>query len=530
MKSLATSALFLFIHSLAFGTTINVPDDFPTIQEAVNAAASGDCIVVRPGTYEENIDINLKSISLISEQGPQITFIRGNRSRSVLKITGQVYSPVVIDGFTITDGYAKWDSGNYYGGGIYCFESLPIIVNNRIIYNWADSYDGSPPTGGGGICCANCVGVVISSNVIANNQLVPSDPHGAMGSGGGLIVSECHSATITGNLIKKNIAGDYGAGLVCSESTATVEGNIITGNEVGGFPGDACTGGGVYCHKGSTTLVNNLIIYNEAMFFGGGIAGYEADMLLVNNTIAFNQADIEHGGLSYMGGSDSNVEMVNTIFWSNEGSNANNEIGINGTGSISFSDVEGGLAAVDIEPGSNFGWGSGMIDADPVFADPYKADFHLTWNSPCVDAGEIYPPCDPLTDIEGDDRYTYQLNTEQDIGADEYFCHLYHRGDIIPGSSIELKFVGWPAEPVTLALSNSLLDPPAWTPHGKLYVGWPPLWSATVGDIPGDGILTVPVTVPFAWISGEEYYLQALIGSWGGQPAWMTNAETLLVE
>ena len=29
-----------------------------------------------------------------------------------------------------------------------------------------------------------------------------------------------------------------------------------------------------------------------------------------------------------------------------------------------------------------------MIDSDPLFVDPDNNDFHLTWNSPCRDAGE----------------------------------------------------------------------------------------------------------------------------------------------
>jgi len=43
-------ALTLFVPALAFAGTVVVPDDFTTIQAAVDAAADGDTIVVKAGT------------------------------------------------------------------------------------------------------------------------------------------------------------------------------------------------------------------------------------------------------------------------------------------------------------------------------------------------------------------------------------------------------------------------------------------------------------------------------------------------
>ena len=53
--------------------TIVVPDDYPMIQQAVNAAVNGDTILVRAGTYSEDIVINSKSISLIGENASNTT-------------------------------------------------------------------------------------------------------------------------------------------------------------------------------------------------------------------------------------------------------------------------------------------------------------------------------------------------------------------------------------------------------------------------------------------------------------------------
>ncbi|MCD6513229.1 MAG: hypothetical protein J7K61_06480, partial [Thermoplasmata archaeon] len=42
----------------ASANTINVPADYPTIQQAVDAASDGDTIYVEAGIYTESITIN----------------------------------------------------------------------------------------------------------------------------------------------------------------------------------------------------------------------------------------------------------------------------------------------------------------------------------------------------------------------------------------------------------------------------------------------------------------------------------------
>ena len=46
-------------------TTINIPADYPTIQEGIDAAVDGDIIEIAQGTYYENLIIN-KEITLQS--------------------------------------------------------------------------------------------------------------------------------------------------------------------------------------------------------------------------------------------------------------------------------------------------------------------------------------------------------------------------------------------------------------------------------------------------------------------------------
>ena len=55
-------AAFLLFLGNGPAATIYVPDDYPTIQDAINASVNDDTIIVRPGTYVENLDFLGKAI------------------------------------------------------------------------------------------------------------------------------------------------------------------------------------------------------------------------------------------------------------------------------------------------------------------------------------------------------------------------------------------------------------------------------------------------------------------------------------
>ena len=46
---------YVFIGDARFIVTLNVPEDYTSIQSALNAAGTGDTVLVQPGTYTENI-------------------------------------------------------------------------------------------------------------------------------------------------------------------------------------------------------------------------------------------------------------------------------------------------------------------------------------------------------------------------------------------------------------------------------------------------------------------------------------------
>jgi hypothetical protein len=221
------------------------------------------------------------------------------------------------------------------------------------------------------------------------------------------------------------------------------------------------------------------------------------------------------------------ARVTNSIFWDN----GSEEIWVGSQAypsslSISFCDVEGGLASVSVDPNCSLNWGLGMINADPLFADPAHGDFHLTWDSPCRDRGDILTVTE-TTDFEGDPRIVQGI---VDMGADEFHCHLYHLGDVLPGAKVHIRVVGDPGTPVLLAIGSGVQDPPQTTEYGPFYLEFPLIWSRNLPDIPATGVLGVSATVPGSFVPGKEFPLQALLGPLGDPNSVLTNLMVLAVE
>ena len=248
--------VFVAIASLsAMATIINIPGDYDTIQEGIDASTNGDTVLVQPGTYVENINFNghnitLGSLFLITGDNSYVlsTVIDGDSSGSVVTFSGGEDRTAMLVGLTLTHGYSS------EGGGIYCQDSSPTISNNIITENTAAGNIGQ----GGGINCRDS-SPLIKDNIIRNNEATEWD----FGDGGGILCGG-GSPIIRNNLIIDNTATSMlhlsTGGISCWYSYGVVINNTICNNQ---FRGISLSGD-------DNTTKNNIIWNNVDQIYMNG--------------------------------------------------------------------------------------------------------------------------------------------------------------------------------------------------------------------------------------------------------------------
>jgi parallel beta-helix repeat protein len=186
-------------------TTITVPDDYPTIQEAINNANKGDTIFVRNGTYYEHVVVS-KTVSLIGENKFN-ALIDGNGTGNVVTIRAD---GVIVTGFTIENGNSSMGSR---ASGIYVdytdgYGSSYWLIYNNIIVNSEYGIRGSRFYRNGTICDNiiknNTEGGILLARInyfcsILNNVLTDN--------GYGIALFECINGSIIGNTISNSWTG-----------------------------------------------------------------------------------------------------------------------------------------------------------------------------------------------------------------------------------------------------------------------------------------------------------------------------------
>lgn len=103
--------------------TVVVPDDYVSVQEAVDNAADGDIVLIKLGTYNGSVAIN-KRISLIGEDKAG-TIIQGDWSLNGTVVLVE-HDGVVVEKVTLK---AAYDAGPH-GRGVHLFQVKGCIVSN----------------------------------------------------------------------------------------------------------------------------------------------------------------------------------------------------------------------------------------------------------------------------------------------------------------------------------------------------------------------------------------------------------------
>ena len=95
----------------ASATTFHVPGDFASIQEALDAVAPGDTVLVGPNVWVGNLQFRRKDVTLQSTDGPEVTEIQGTGGTTI-----DIGPLGTLVGFTVTLGSAPIGSGMTVNG------------------------------------------------------------------------------------------------------------------------------------------------------------------------------------------------------------------------------------------------------------------------------------------------------------------------------------------------------------------------------------------------------------------------------
>jgi hypothetical protein len=261
MKHILTSLLLLsFCSSISAQNTWYIPDDFSTIQSGINGSSNGDTVIVRDGTYFENINFSGKAITLKSEYGPATTIIDGmsNGTTGVSFSSGEG-SDSILEGFTVTN--CSTGVGAVGGGiGVHAGSS-PVIRGNWIVDNTRAVPSGRTASGAGIDISGD--GTLFENNIVRGNTTIGTH---TWGGGVGVFGSGSLGVIVRNNLIYENTAASWpGGGGICVNDSS--QNSLIENNTI--FNNNASNGGGITVdYRSSGTTIRNNIVWGNT----GGVA------------------------------------------------------------------------------------------------------------------------------------------------------------------------------------------------------------------------------------------------------------------
>jgi hypothetical protein len=244
-----------YVDSEKYGNGTSWEEAFETVQQAVEAAKTGDEIWVKMGTYSLLSEIVVdKSVSLYGGfEGTETqreqrnfrlyeTVLDGQDAVRCLNIQSD---GVTVDGFIISNGYEDM------GGGVYASASSNFKISNCVIQNNHANF-------GGGVFSETTQGEIINCSFIENT---------AEEIGGGAYILDS-AVNMTNSIFSKNEAmnayGPGGGGIFNSHSDSVITNCTFFGNAAR----NDSEGGAIYNQDSYPEITNSILWGNIAEGYG----------------------------------------------------------------------------------------------------------------------------------------------------------------------------------------------------------------------------------------------------------------------
>lgn len=521
------SALALAPAALVAQQTIRVPADYTTIQAAINAAGTGDTVLVSPGTYFENLTLDHKEITLRSTAGAATTLLDGGHHGPILQMTDTAGLLTTIGGFTFQNGGTSniGNSGNNPASGtagIYALRSGLSVTNSVFRQNsganlnitngtlrLSNSSIATAPAAGN--ACANAgpnvpgadmpaTGVILTgdSAITALGSPAPSSLVGNTISGDGTSCSasavELQSLSVA-PLLQNNVLRGNLSGVSASFAPVHLLQNLIYDNIAGALSIDGPRSSSPSTDPATTLITNNTIVnnHNPQYVFSQfvteiNISNVAAQVALRNNIFIGTTPYALLSCQSYRGSNPNDTPLLldhNDLFNTSGGDLL--------TGNC-FPNLASPLTS------------NGNLSVDPRLTS--SADLHPLSGSPALDAGFNLLD-DPVIDLDGNPRLadaTAKGYPTVDLGAYE---RPSGTSPTLP-TALELQPSAFVVGPGTLTLTASAhtlsASGPAALPTGvvTLLLNGAPISGTGTGtgtpdsnlDTNGNAAVSVSLTTP----------------------------------
>lgn len=218
------------VYSLTLATIRRVPEEYQTIQEAINTADEGDMISVAAGEYYEHLSVT-KSITLLGKEGATID---GNGTGNVISVTKD---NVEISGFTIQNG----------NRGIFLSDSIGCTIKSNTMMSHTEA----------------AIELWHSNKTLISGNRISKSDHAVY-----LLFSSCH------NRISDNVLMNNSQGLPISWhcNNNTIVGNTVTLNSFGGIVLGGNNGNAIY-HNNFIDNTDQVYSYNSSNKWDNGAEG-----------------------------------------------------------------------------------------------------------------------------------------------------------------------------------------------------------------------------------------------------------------
>jgi hypothetical protein len=412
---LLASLAVLLAAATAKADTITIPDDYPTVQAGVDAAVTGDTIIVRPGVYRENVTVITSGISILGSANKSV--IDGAYLGLSLTVTAD---DVRLQGLTFNNGGVEitgqeievtkcrvrasaatglqlTGSGTIQTTTIsYCLGTGLVVASGDSVGPLTKISKNTVNHNGAGIELSNGP-FDVSRNVVANN------------SGDGLSLSfltgTASNTVVSGTEIARNdLLGNEGAGLLLVDdlgSVTVIEKNDVIGNgkgmDISTSAGalrvaqnevDQNLAGGIFLKTAGATLEDNKLRRNSLV----GI------VILSTGGATDGGNMLEDNMLEANGGDGLHIESGSNVLHHNYMKD-NNGDGLQVAAGADANELTANITRNNVHDGLD-NWGTNTIISDTKSWDNGGADIAgIGDGTGTVDPSSVSNSADDLTDL-----------------------------------------------------------------------------------------------------------------------------------